>query len=172
MKTRIFLLIDSIIFLAFLIVFEPRITGTEIHEWLGMAFFFTLLTHLLLHWKWVVNVISKFFKKMTAKNRINFIVDFFVFLAFVLVTFSGLMISRFFLQTLGITIQTGGAWRQIHLLSAQVVLYLAALHFALHWKWVVETFKRFVIQPAARLFQPGTSLVLQPIKVEKNVEEK
>ena len=112
MKTKLYLLLDSIIFLAFLIAFEPHLTGVQIHEWLGTAFFFTVLAHLILHWKWVVNVIKKFFKKMTLSNRVNFIVDFLIFLAFVIMTFSGWMISKFMLPILGINATAGGSGKK------------------------------------------------------------
>jgi hypothetical protein len=164
MKAKTNLLLDSIIFLAFLVAFEPHITGTQIHEWLGAAFFLTLLAHLILHWKWVVNTLSKFFKKMTWSNRINFGVDFFVFLAFIVLNLSGLMISKFLLQSLGINVTGGGSWKQIHSLSADVTLYLVALHFALHWNWLVAAVKNHVIRPASGLFMGSRKLEPQPVR--------
>lgn len=168
MKTKIYLLLDSVLFLAFLIAFEPHITGTQIHEWLGTAFFFTVLAHLILHWKWVVNMIKKFFARMTLSNRINFIVDFFIFLSFVVMTFSGWMISKFMLPTLGIDVPAGGLWKQIHSSSAQAALYLTALHFALHWNWMVEAFKHHVISPVAKIFKPAPRLEPQPVRIERD----
>jgi hypothetical protein len=167
MKAKLYLLLDSIIFLAFLIAFEPHITGEQIHEWLGSAFFLTLLTHLILHWKWVVNTVSKFFKKMTLNNRINFLVDFLIFVSFVLLTFSGWMISRFMLPTLGISVPMGGEWKQIHSLSSKATLYLVALHFALHWNWAVESFKHHVEQPIARMLRPQPKLAVVPVKIDE-----
>lgn len=168
MKTKIYLLLDSIIFLAFLIAFEPHLTGVQIHEWLGTAFFFTVLAHLILHWKWVVNVVKRFFKKMTLSNRINFIVDFLIFVAFVMMTFSGWMISKFMLPALGVNTFSGGSWKEIHSLSAQAALYLAALHFALHWNWIVESIKFHVIRPVASRFNPVPKLEPQPVRIERD----
>ena len=55
-KTKTNLLIDLTIFLVFLAAGEPAITGLPIHEWLSVAFIAALITHLVLHWDWIVSI--------------------------------------------------------------------------------------------------------------------
>ena len=53
------LIVDTTIFTAFLFATDPRATGQSIHEWLGLALGAGIITHLLLHWKWIVNVMKR-----------------------------------------------------------------------------------------------------------------
>jgi cytochrome b len=168
MKTKTNLLIDSIIFLAFLLAMEPRITGEQIHEWLGAAFFLTLLVHLILHWKWVVNTVGKFFKKMALSSRINLIIDFLIFIAFITLNVSGLMISKTLLSSLGISLAHGGSWKQIHSLAADVTVYLLAIHIALHWKWVSSAFNLHILKPSMRLFERPEKLEPVPVPIDRD----
>lgn len=157
MKAKIYLLLDSIIFLALLITFEPHMTGEQIHEWLATIFFLTLLAHLILHWKWVVINLKKFFSHIPALSRINLLFAFLLFVAFTTLTFSGWMISKYLLPSLGISIPGGGSWKMIHTLSGKVTLYIAAAHFALNFNWIVNAFKQHVIRPVGRLFRHNSS---------------
>ena len=163
MKVITNLILDTIIFLSFFVAYEVKLTGEEIHEWVGLALFTILLVHLFLHWEWVVTVVKKFFRKIALTNRVNLIVDFLILVAFIAVTLSGIMISRYVVQTLGISLTQGGSWKQIHKLSAGASLYLLALHFALHWNWIVNAIKRYVLSPIgkrlARTPKMATSLV-------------
>ena len=168
MKTKTNLLIDLSILVGFLIAFEPAITGIEIHEWLGLAFFFTLLIHLILHWKWVVNTTVRFFKKMSITNRINYVVDFLIFVSFITLNLSGLLISKFALQKLGIALPHNGTWKQIHTLAADVTIYMVALHFALHWNWVAAMSKKHLIQPVRKLPASSNKFASQPVKIDRD----
>ena len=53
------LIVDSAIFLAFLVALAPRFSGLALHEWLGVAFGGAIVTHLLLHWQWIVEVTKR-----------------------------------------------------------------------------------------------------------------
>lgn len=75
MSNRRNLILDIIIFAAFLAVANPSLTGMTIHEWLALAFTATIVIHLLLHWKWLVNVTQKFFRKLLNISRLTYVVD-------------------------------------------------------------------------------------------------
>jgi hypothetical protein len=158
MKAKIYLLLDSIIFFALLVTFEPHITGEQIHEWLATIFFLNLLAHLVLHWRWVITNLQKFFLKIPWLSRLNLLVAFLMFVAFTTLAFSGWMISKFLLPTLGISIAGGGSWKMIHSLAGKVTLYLAAGHFALNFNWIVSAFKQHVIRPIRGLFNRKQSV--------------
>src|SRR5512147_2222942 len=107
------LVVDVAIFVAFLLATDPHATGQTIHEWLGVAFGAAIITHLLLHWKWMVNVVQRFFKRLPMPVRINSLLNVLLFSAMTLIIFSGLMISKVVLNTFGLTDQHGGIWRSV-----------------------------------------------------------
>ncbi len=163
---KINFLVDSAIFVAFLVALEPRLTGMTIHEWLGIAFGAAIVAHLLLHWKWLVATTKRFFGRLNGNTRLNYLVNALFFINMTVVIFTGLMISETALPTMGIRLSEGGALQRLHALSADWVLYLLALHVALHWRWIVTTANRYVVQPLLRPFrkqphrQPAAALSL------------
>lgn len=145
--TKINLIFDILIFAAFLVAGAPHFTGMAIHEWLGIAFGAAIVTHLLLHWQWLVEVTKRFFRRMPWATRVNYILNSLLFITVTLIVFSGILMSEEALPLLGITFASGRAWHGIHKLAADAALILVGLHVALHWKWIVNVFKRYVIQP-------------------------
>ena len=64
-----------------------------------------------------------------------------------LVFVSGMLISQNALPALGISTGRGsdpiyGFWHQLHTLSADAVLVLAAVHLGLNWRWVLNAIKQ------------------------------
>jgi cytochrome b len=148
------LLVDATIFIAFLLATDPHATGQTIHEWLGIAFGVGIITHLLLHWKWIVNVVRRFFTRLPGQVRINLLLNVLLFVVMTLIIFSGLMISKVVLSTFGLEGQHDGIWRVVHTTATNVALIIVALHVALHWKWIVGTLKRTIWQPIFGRRQP------------------
>jgi hypothetical protein len=148
-KTNLF--IDLSILPAFLVISEPRITGFTIHEWLGVAFTAAIVVHILLHWKWIVEVGARYFKKVFQISRLKFVVDLLLFAAMTAVIMSGILISKSFLSALGIQLSVDHSWKMIHSLSANAALWMVGLHFALNWKWVVSMTKKYILSPVFSL---------------------
>jgi len=148
LKTNFWL--DLFIFAGFLAALQPRMTGIAIHEWFTLAATATLIIHVILHWDWVVGITKKFFSNLFHVSRLNYIVNFLLFLGFITVITSGLAISRSVLPAFGLQIDASRTWRGIHNLSANLTLLLVAVHFALHWSWVKNTFTRLFVKPFQR----------------------
>jgi hypothetical protein len=171
MSTKTNLIVDTTIFAAFLAITNPHLTGNTIHEWLGVSFAAAIITHLLLHWDWIVKVGKDFFKKLWHQSRLNFVAN---TLFFVLMTgslFSGLMISKDVMSALGIQLNVSQSWKMLHSLMSDASVVVLGVHIALHWKWIVTNIGRYVVSPIRKLFQrPATSPVLtaQPMRVEKS----
>ena len=140
-------LVDGAIFAGFLLATDPHATGQTIHEWLGLAFGAGIITHLLLHWKWIVNVVRRFFSKLPGQVRINALLNSLLFIAMTLIIFSGIMISKVVLSTFGLSGSHDAIWRWLHTSATNVTLIIVGLHMALHWKWIVSTIKRYTGQP-------------------------
>ncbi len=154
MSTKTNLLLDLAIFTAFLAVSNPHLTGNSIHEWLSLAFAVAIITHLLFHWRWLVKVTTNFFKRFFHQSRLNYIVDALFFIAMTGSIFSGVLISKAVLSTLGIQLgKISRSWKSIHTLTSDASLILLGIHFALHWKWVVTNTGRYIVTPIRRLFR-------------------
>ena len=141
------LIVDAAIFAGFLLATAPRATGQTIHEWLGLAVGAGIITHLLLHWKWIVNVVRRFFSRLPGQVRINALLNSLLFVTVTLIIFSGVMISKVVLNTFGLSGSHDMIWRWLHTSATNAALIIVGLHIALHWKWIVATIKRYAWQP-------------------------
>lgn len=169
MSTKNNLILDLSMFGVFLVIANPHSTGTTIHEWLAIAFSAAIITHLLVHWDWIVKVGKEFFKKLWHQSRLNFLVDTLFFITMTGSLFSGLMISENVMSTLGIHLNVGQGWRSIHSLLSDTSVVMLGLHFALHWKWLTTNVYRYILNPIRNLFPrtvPNT-LAAQPVNINK-----
>lgn len=152
-KTRTNLFLDIAIFLASVLVLTPRATGIVIHEWLSIAFAACIVVHLLLHWEWIIGVAATLFTRIFHESRLNFAVDFLLFLDVILIMVSGLAISKAALPALGIRVPFSIVWKQIHGASAKVALLLTGVHCGLHAKWIGYNAKKYLREPFVKLFR-------------------
>ena len=141
-------MIDIAIALGFLVVFNPDATGIAIHEWLSLGLFAGLITHVILHWKWVVSITKKFFGKLPRQTRINYLINGGLALAFITTGFSGFAISESITPLLGFS-SAGGFWEGIHEAAANLSMLLVVSHVALHWKWNVNNTKKYILKSGA-----------------------
>ena len=149
--TKAKLSIDMAIFLGFLIAMDPHVTGIALHEWLTVASLAAILTHLLLSWKWIVNATLRFFRQVKNRTRLNYILSLLMFIDGTLIMLTGIMISREVLPFLGISMPRNFFWSNLHSITADLFVFLLGLHVALHWNWIIDTAKRYILQPFARL---------------------
>ncbi len=140
-------LIDLAIFATFVLVMDVPLTGLAVHEWLGIAIAIGLVVHLVQHTNWIVTTTRRIFSATSWRNRLNYLMMGALFVAFVAVVASGLIISEVALRWIGITTNPASFWVWLHLVSVSAVLWLTALHVALNWKWVATTVRRYVVKP-------------------------
>ncbi len=156
-STKRDLLVDALIFLMFLLTTDPRATGLPIHEWLGLAFGAAILVHLLLHWKWIATVVRHFLSKLPGQVRLNSLLNILLFVDATLLVLTGLLISRVVLAPLGLTPNRDFFWRWLHNFATDAGVVIVGLHLALHWKWIVNAIKRYLVQPLNGLGQRAQS---------------
>ena len=150
-QTKIKLWVDVLIFIVFLIAMEPHTSGLAIHEWLTLSVMAAMIVHLLLSWDWITEITSRFLGKLGTQNRINYILNWLLFIDGTLIMISGILISEVAIPALGVKLPLGFAWRRLHDMSANIFLVLLGLHTALHWGWVVTTFSKYLVQPITKL---------------------
>lgn len=141
------LLVDGILALAFLALMSVNLTGLLLHEWLGIGLVLLVIVHLLSQWDWTISSTKSFLSRLSGRLRITYLLNWTLFVVAVLAFVSGIVISEQALPALGISIGRGanpifGFWRQLHTLSADAVLVLAAIHLGLNWRWVVSAIKQ------------------------------
>lgn len=168
--TRTNFWLDIVLFVAVLLALAPNFTGLAIHEWLSLAFWATIVLHLLLHWAWTVNALKRIVGRLPWATRVNLILNVLLFIDMTVVMFSGILISREALPLLGLNLTADRSWEQIHRLTADWSVFLAGLHIALHWRWIWNALKRFVWAPLAGLFRPARAAT--PAVVVVNTEVK
>ena len=142
-RTLALFLIDAILFAVFVLVMDVPLTGLAIHEWLGIAIAIGLVVHLVQHTNWIMTTTRRIFTATSWPNRLNYLMMAALFVAFVSVIASGLLISEVALPWLGITTNPPAFWVWLHLASVSAVLWLTALHVALNWKWITSTGRRY-----------------------------
>lgn len=142
--------LDLIIFVAFLVATAPRFSGLAIHEWLGIAFGAAIVTHLLLHWSWIVQITRRFFGKVAWSARVNYALNALLFIAMTVVIVTGLLISEVALPLFGIRLEGDRLWLQLHRQATDLTVLITGLHVALHWRWIVNTTRRLFTRRAPR----------------------
>jgi hypothetical protein len=144
---------DIVLFTAFVLVNIPQATGIPFHEWISFLFIIPLLLHILLDWKWVVNVTLRIFKKLPGEVRFNHIWDLLIFIMMVFALFTGVVISEAALPAVGIHVTIDPFWSAMHDISANLLMILIGIHLAMHWNWIVSMFKHYVLRKPARQTQ-------------------
>ena len=136
---------DITIGLGFLAVFSQEITGETLHEWLALALFAGVITHLALHWKWFVNVTKRIFNpKLNRKTRMSYLVVLGLIGSFISMGISGLLISESVMPALGLQIGSS-AFEDLHEAASSATLILVGIHLLQHLKWIATNSKKYIL---------------------------
>jgi hypothetical protein len=125
-----------------------RHTWDDLHTWGGIVMIAVAIIHLILHWPWVVNMTRRAYKDLTGINgkmnwrgRLNLLLNVVVGISFLMAAASGI----YFLFFPGgnwaadpMIVLTRLTWDLIHTWSGIVLFAAALIHFAIHWRWVVN----------------------------------
>lgn len=155
-------LIDGAMFVAFLIATAPRFSGLAIHEWLSLALAATIVTHLLLHWQWIIAIGKRFFTRTTWRSRLNYLLNALLFVAFTVTIATGILISREALPLLGLTTAHDHTLELLHHQASDLTVLLLGLHVAIHWSWIVGMVRRIL---------PQRRLLRKPVVATSRLEE-
>ena len=142
--------VDALIFVLFALVLNVPLTGLAVHEWLGIAIAIGLITHTVQHTDWVVTTTRRMMSATSFQNRVNYLLMVGLFIGFVSIIVSGLMISEVALPWMGVTPPGAPFMLWLHLASVGWVLWLTVIHIALNWRWIVSTSDRLVFKRFAR----------------------
>ena len=138
-----------------------RHTWSGVHTWAGLLMIGAVAIHFAIHWQWVkrmsrrtVQALRPAGKKLSRGALVNVAVDTLIALSFLLCALSGIYL--FLAPTGGLQ---GGAnpgwdpnflfsrttWDLIHTWSGVVLIVAAAIHLAIHWRWIKNVTARFFL---------------------------
>jgi hypothetical protein len=137
MKPSSNLVIDVIVLVIYLIAANPLITGLALHEWLSLGVVVAFIVHTATHLDWCIDAVRKSFSTPSFSTMGNLLLDSAALLAFIVVTVSGLMVSRFVLPLAGLSSSGYFFWYPLHAISAKVLLALLVVHVVVHIKWLI-----------------------------------
>ncbi|MFK7804197.1 MAG: DUF4405 domain-containing protein, partial [Anaerolineae bacterium] len=146
--------VNLVFFIIMVLVLAPQATGIPIHEWISFVVIVPLFIHLIMDWKWIVSITKRLFKSVPAETRFNYILDWLLLFLFVVATFTGVLISEAALPSLGINVVIDPFWSSLHGTSANLMMIILGVHLAMHWKWIVTNFKKYVLRRPANSIQP------------------
>ncbi len=141
-KTR--WVVDVALFVAFLGCFFLDLTGTVLHQILGLIGAGIVLYHLLSHWKWVRAVTERFFSSTSHQPRLYYVLDALLLLGFAAILATGLVISTW----LNLPLSNYTGWHTVHVLFSISTLLMVVLKLALHARWIATTARRMFAPPA------------------------
>lgn len=138
-----------------MIIFFQRETWDDLHTWFGILMITAAVIHIVVHWKWIVNMTRRTFHELTrkerrlnARSRFNVGLNMVIGVSFLLAAISGIILLftpggryavieplLFFNRTIIDLIHT---WAGILMIEA------AVLHFAIHWGWVVKVTRKII----------------------------
>lgn len=140
------LYLDVAIGLGYLVALNPGWTGLQWHEWLGVAVGGALITHVVLHWRWVVAITKRLLGTLATGARVRYALYGVLLVAFLSLLGSGAVISSVFDMPfrLGLSVQAFALWIRVHAISSDVTVALVLLHLVLKRKWIAEHAKRLL----------------------------
>jgi len=141
-RARFLFWLDLVLLLTFALLQEPETTGLWGHEWISIGLSGLLFLHLLVNWRWIAGALSRY-RTARRRARVNAWLNGLLYVTMVFTIFSGLVVSRFVLPTLGLEPSALKAWGQLHAFVAGVTLVVLGLHVAINWDWIVNVVRRW-----------------------------
>ncbi|MEM7802054.1 MAG: hypothetical protein AAF633_22865 [Chloroflexota bacterium] len=168
-KTRLNWIVDLTLLFSFIPLYFDRRTGLEMHQILGILFGIGVLYHVFLHWKWVVQVTKRFFKRQPTQTRINYCLNQLMLLDLILVIGTGIPIATWFVDKSGPDFDQAATRAYydmlgMHITASYLLLVLIGAHLWLHRKWIVKVGHKYL----APRWQQGVKLVSSISKELKN----
>jgi cytochrome b len=146
-KSMYMLLLDILLFVIFIFLFSPLITGLAWHEWLGIIILFPVVLHLLFSWTWIKQSTKRLLKQHGWRHKFNYLLNTILFILVVLEVVSGLVIAQVSLPSMGVKTINDWVWRALHNQASTGMVVIISLHIALNWQRIVGYFKKKLFLP-------------------------
>lgn len=142
-KNIIKIILDVILAAALILMYNANVLTLGFHEIGGLILIGAFFIHIALSPKWIATVTKKLFSKsLSARLRLNYIIDFVLLVCIAVILISGIIISKVVFA--GTEDQ---AWRAWHYCASALALALGGVHIGLHWAFIKGMFKRAIKLP-------------------------
>jgi hypothetical protein len=148
-QTRLDFWLDACILVGYIFAYCFGFTGDVVHEWLGLAIGLVFVVHLTLHWDWVLRTTRRLLRPR-GRDKLIYAVNLALLVTMTLCIASGIMISRAALAEMGFFLNSNIFWNRLHILTAEITLYLVPVHVALRWRWIVAVGRRLLTRAGRR----------------------
>lgn len=124
-----------------------RQTWDLIHTWSSIGMIFAAIIHIIIHWDWITQTLSRTWRVITRKRKpfgkrltYNIVLDGSIAISFFICMISGLYFLFFAPRgpSSEVLLFNRTTWDLIHTWSGVIMTIGAILHFTLHWKWVTN----------------------------------
>jgi hypothetical protein len=167
MSARARLWLDLALFGALFVAYNPAWTGVAVHEWLSVVIIVPLLFHVIVNWDQTLAILRRFAERLRATPKVNLVVDAVLFVVAVTAMLSGLLISQAVARAFGIAIVPDSLWVSTHAWSADATVLLLLVHFALHWRWIVNASKKLGRRVQGREDDPVVAIRVATRRLEQ-----
>ncbi len=171
-------IMDALLFCLFVIMVFQEATGTFVHVFVGISLTGAVITHLILHRKWISAVFAPARKPLPSRTQLHYVLNLFLACSFSLTVISGL----FNLGNVGKTFRAAQPdssvsfveenrpgnnsrsgrgllegrrhshaaliWHVLHHVGVAFTFLGLCIHLALHWKWIKNAPRQFFSKPA------------------------
>lgn len=128
--------------IGFILMFHLNITGISFHEIGGLVVLTLFLFHMGTYLRWVISITTRLFqKRLRMRTRINYIVDMLLLACVFFIGTSGVLMSRVLFPSIS---SFSMVYRNMHRVSAFVILILSGVHLALHMKLIISKLKSMI----------------------------
>ncbi len=136
--------LDAGLFVAYVVVLSPRLTGLPVHEWLGIAMALVILVHLLLAWPWIETAMRRVTLPRRTRDTVNLALNVALFVTTTVVIVSGIVISQVAVPWLGVPTINDRVWRLMHNRWTTYMWWSASAHLAMNWRWISSAARRYL----------------------------
>ncbi|BBB92555.1 MAG TPA: DUF4405 domain-containing protein [Methylomusa anaerophila] len=131
------LIIDLIMTVLILIAMACRLTGTTIHELLGVSLFVLFAIHNILNWRWYKSLLKGRYNTLRIFHTV---VNLLLLITILALLLSGVMLSRTVFAFLNLN---GGLFaRKLHMLFTYWGFILISVHLGMHWGMIMDAVRK------------------------------
>jgi cytochrome b561 len=157
-KRGVLIVLDSTMFLSFIVLMSWRLSGVNAHEWIGLSLVVLMLLHLVVHWGWVEGTVTRLSRPGHRGGLIALLLNTALFISMGTALVSGVVISKVVFPN---ELQPGDYlhWHSLHDGASTFTLFILGLHIALNWDRIRSSVGRLfdaTHRGGARLLPSGT----------------
>ncbi len=122
------IIIDILLFIITIALFNIGLIGNLMHEILGIALAILIIIHILLNFKWIKQV-TKNFKKTNTKTKIMYIIDILIMIIYLRAIICGILIAN---EVFNFHMSSSLGLVLTHLILGRLAIITMFIHLGLH----------------------------------------